>query len=139
MKFKKLSDLPQKPLDLSGEYQHAHIDRRSFLNDARRFVVTGLTAGAVLEMMRPDYSWAEVGKETHPASARVLDQLRTRFTFQISVDVLTLKQGLGVASAALAGGVNIVEMGRHCSRMKASRTSCQLFTSSFPRRSCWPI
>src|SRR5689334_9330498 len=88
MKFKKPSGFPQKPLDLSSEYQHAHLDRRSFLNDARRFVVSGLTAGAVLEMMRPDYAWAQAGKETHPASARVLDQLRTRFTFQISVDVL---------------------------------------------------
>ncbi|HEY3457800.1 MAG TPA: dienelactone hydrolase family protein, partial [Bryobacteraceae bacterium] len=64
MKFKKPSGFPQKPLDLFNEYQHAHIDRRSFLDDARRFVVSGLTAGAVLEMMRPNYAWAQVGKET---------------------------------------------------------------------------
>ena len=71
-----------------------------------------LTGGAIFEMMRPHYAWAQqVAKVTHPASARVLDRLRTRFTFQISVDVATLEQGLGVAGAALAGGVTIVEMG----------------------------
>src|SRR5690242_12310157 len=93
------------------KFKHAQIDRRSFLDEARRFVVSGLTASAVLEAMRPNYAWAQPGKEIHPASARLLDQLRTRFMFQISVDVITLQQGLAVASAALKGGVNIVEMG----------------------------
>ncbi len=74
---KKPSDLPQRPLDLFGENRHGHIDRRSFLDGARRF--------AVCEMLRRNYAWAQEGKEIHPASARVLDQLRTRFTFQISV------------------------------------------------------
>ncbi|HEY3456729.1 MAG TPA: hypothetical protein VGK64_19280 [Bryobacteraceae bacterium] len=60
MKFKKPSGFPQKPLDLFSqyqhvsEYQHAHIDRRSFLDGARSFVVSGLTVGAVLGMMRPN-------------------------------------------------------------------------------------
>jgi len=63
-------------------------------------VASGLTVGAVFEMMRPNYAWAQVGKETHPASARVLDQLRTRFTFQISVDVTTLQQGWGLPCGA---------------------------------------
>ncbi|MEP6917953.1 MAG: orotidine 5'-phosphate decarboxylase / HUMPS family protein [Acidobacteriota bacterium] len=72
----------------------------------------GLTGGAVFEMMRPSEAWSQpVAKEAHPASARVLDRLNTRFTFQISVDVATIAQGLVVAGAALAGGVSIVEMG----------------------------
>ena len=50
------------------------------------------------------------GEPPHPASAGVVDWLRTRFTFQISVDVATLEQGRPVAGAALAGGVTIVEM-----------------------------
>jgi 3-hexulose-6-phosphate synthase len=83
------------------------LDRRTFLSGAGTLVV-----GATVAMMRPAHAWAEQGaKVTHAASARVLDRLRTRFTFQISVDVATLEQGLGVASAALAGGVDIVEMG----------------------------
>jgi 3-hexulose-6-phosphate synthase len=134
MKFKKPSDSPRKPLDLFSEYQHAHIDRRSFLDGARRFVVSGLTVGAVLEMMRPNYAWAQVGKETHhSASARVLDQLRTRFTFQISVDVSTLQQGLGVASAALTGGVNIVEMGTPLLKNEGVSNVVPAFRKQFPK------
>ncbi len=54
MERKKPSDFPQKPLDLFSEYRHGHIDRRSFLDGARRFAVSGLTVGAVFEMMRPN-------------------------------------------------------------------------------------
>jgi hypothetical protein len=111
MERKKPSDFPQKPLDPVSESRRGPIGRRSFLDGARRFAVSGLTAGAVFESMRPNYVWAQAGKETHPASASVIDQLKTRFTFQISVDVGALPQGLRVASAALAAGVNIVEMG----------------------------
>ena len=101
--------------------EHGHIDRRSFLDGAGRFAVGGLTAGAIFEMMRPDSAWAQqAAKETHPASARVVEQLRTRFTFQISVDVATLEQGLPVARAALAGGVTIVEMGTPLLKSQAS-------------------
>ena len=35
-------------------------------------------------------------KVTHEASARLVDRLRTRFTFQISVDVATVEQGSGL-------------------------------------------
>ena len=140
MKRKKASDSPQELLELFHEHQHGHIDRRSFLDGVGRFAVGGLTVGAIFEVMRPRYAWAQqVAKEAHPASARVLDRLRTRFTFQISVDVATLEQGRAVAGAALAGGVNIVEWGPRCLRTKASRTWCQRSGNSFPRRSCWPI
>lgn len=132
MERKKPSDFPQKPLDLFSEYRHGHIDRRSFLDGARRFAVSGLTVGAVFEMMRPNYAWAQVGKETHPASARVLDQLRTRFTFQISVDVATLPQGLGIASAALKGGVNIVEMGTPLLKNEGVSNVVPAFRKQFP-------
>jgi 3-hexulose-6-phosphate synthase len=92
--------------------ERTYIDRRSFLNGAGRFAAGALTAGSIFETLRPDYAWArQAPKVAHPASARMLDRLRTQFTFQISVDVATLKQGLGVADAALAGGISIVEMG----------------------------
>jgi 3-hexulose-6-phosphate synthase len=88
------------------------VDRRSFLNGAAGFAAGALTLGPIFELMRLDSVSAEQAPQvTHPASARVLDRLRTRFTFQISVDVATVKQGLGIADAALAGGVSIVEMG----------------------------
>jgi hypothetical protein len=110
MERRKASDFPRGLLDLFREYQHGHIDRRTFLNGAGRFAAGALTVGAIFEMMRPNYAWAQqVAMVTQPASARVLDRLRTRFTFQISVDVATVEQGLGVAGAALAGGVTV-----HC-------------------------
>src|SRR5258705_13644831 len=112
MERRKASDFPRGLLDLFHEYQHGQVGRRSFLNAAGTFAAGALTTGAIFEMMRPNYAWAQqVTKVTHPASARVLDRLRTRFMFQISVDVATLEQGLGVAGAALAGGVKNCQMG----------------------------
>ncbi len=139
MESKRASDSPRGLLDLFHEYQHGHINRRSFLNGAGRLAGGALTVGAIFEMVRPNDTRAQqVSKATHPASARVLDRLRTRFTFQISVDVATLEQGLAVASAALAGGSISSKWGRRCSRTQASRMSCQPFGGSFPRRSCSP-
>jgi 3-hexulose-6-phosphate synthase len=131
MERRKASDSPGGLLDLFHEYQHGHIDRRSFLGGAGR--VAALTVGAIFEMMRPDCAWAQqVAKVTHPASARVLDQLRTSFTFQISVDVATLKQGLGVADAALAGGVSIVEMGTPLLKNEGVSNVVPAFRRKFP-------
>jgi len=47
MEREKASDFPQ----------HGHIDRRSFLDDAGRFAVGGLTVGAIFEMVRPSHAW----------------------------------------------------------------------------------
>ena len=110
-----------------------HIDRRSFLNDTGTFAAGALTIGAIFEMMRPNYAWAQqAAKVTHPASARVLDRLRTSFTFQISVDVATLEQGLGVAAAALAGGANIVEMGTPLVKNQGISNVVPAFRRKFP-------
>ena len=132
MERKKPSDYPQNPLDLDRENRRGHIDRRSFLDGALRFAVSGPAIGAVCDAMRPSHAWAQVGKETHPASARVVGQLRTRFTFQISVDVATLQQGLRVASAALTGGVNIVEMGTPLLKNEGVSNVVPTFRKQFP-------
>ena len=114
-------------------YQHRPVDRRAFLNGAGRFAVGALTAGAIFDMTRPGYAWAQqVAKVNHPASARVLDRLRTRFTFQISVDVATIEQGLAVADAALAGGVNIVEMGTPLLKNQGVSNVVPAFRRKFP-------
>jgi len=128
MERRKASDFPRGLLDLSHEHQHGHIDRRSFL-----IAAGAMTAGATFAMMRPeDASAQQVAKVTHPASARVVDRLRTRFTFQISVDVATLEQGLGVAAAALAGGVNIVEMGTPLLKNQGVSNVVPAFRRKFP-------
>ena len=109
-----------------------NIDRRSFLDGAGRFALGALTTGTI-ETMRPNDVWAQpVARVNHPASARVLDRLRTRFTFQISVDVATIEQGLGVASAALAGGVSIVEMGTPLLKNQGVSNVVPAFRRKFP-------
>jgi 3-keto-L-gulonate-6-phosphate decarboxylase len=112
---------------------HRHIDRRSFLNGTGRFAAGALTVAATSEMMRPNYASArQAAQVTHPASDRVLERLRTRFTFQISVDVATLEQGLGVAGAALAGGVTIVEMGTPLLKNQGVSNVVPAFRRKFP-------
>lgn len=64
--------------------------------------------------------------------AGVVDQLRTRFTFQISVDVATIRQGLAVAAAALRGGVQIVEMGTPLPKNEGVANVVPAFRQRFP-------
>ena len=112
---------------------HGHIDRRSFLNAAGRFAGGALTAGAIFDVVSPGDARAhQAAKVAHPASARLLDQLRTSFTFQISVDVGTLELGLSVAAAALAGGVNIVEMGTPLLKTQGVANVVPAFRKKFP-------
>jgi 3-keto-L-gulonate-6-phosphate decarboxylase len=132
MQRKKPSTLPQISLDRSSDYGNGHLDRRSFLSGAGRFAVSGLAVGALIEIAHPSSAGAQVGKQTHAASARVVDQLRTRFTFQISVDVGSLPQGLAVASAALAGGVNILEMGTPLLKNEGVSNVVPAFRKQFP-------
>jgi 3-keto-L-gulonate-6-phosphate decarboxylase len=109
------------------------IDRRAFLNGAGRFAAGALTAGAVVEISGPDFAWAQQpAKVTHAPSARVLDRLRTSFTFQISVDVATIQQGLVVAGAALAGGITIVEMGTPLLKNEGVSNVVPAFRRKFP-------
>jgi 3-keto-L-gulonate-6-phosphate decarboxylase len=126
MERRKASDSPGERLDPLQSRQPGYIDRRSFLAGA-------LAAGAAFEIVRPDNAWArQLAKVTHAPSARVLDQLRTRFTFQISVDVGTIEQGLRVAGAALAAGITIVEMGTPLLKNEGVANVVPAFRKRFP-------
>src|ERR1700759_1525969 len=59
MERKKASDYPQELLDLFDLYVHGELDRRGFLEGARRFATHGLTAAPLWESLRPNYAWAE--------------------------------------------------------------------------------
>jgi carboxymethylenebutenolidase len=59
MERKKATDFPQELLNLFDRYVHGDIDRRAFLDDAKKFAVGGLTATAIWESLRPNYAWAE--------------------------------------------------------------------------------
>jgi 3-hexulose-6-phosphate synthase len=113
--------------------KRGQIDRRSFLTGTGRFAAGALTVGAISEVMRPNHAWArQAAKVTHEASARLVDRLRTRFTFQISVDVAAIEQGLAVAGAALAGGVTIVEMGTPLLKNEGVSNVVPAFRRKFP-------
>jgi 3-hexulose-6-phosphate synthase len=94
------------------EPQHRQIDRRTFLDRAGRLAANSLAAGAIAEMVGSATAWAgQAASAAVLSSAQLVERLKTRFTFQISVDVASVEHGLSVAAAALAGGVDIVEMG----------------------------
>jgi carboxymethylenebutenolidase len=58
MQRKKASDFPQELLDLLDQYVHGGINRRQFVDGAQKFAVGGVTAAALVEMLRPNYAWA---------------------------------------------------------------------------------
>ena len=59
MERKKASEYPQELLNLFDKYVHGEIDRRDFLDGAKKFAVGGMTATAILESLRPNYAWAQ--------------------------------------------------------------------------------
>jgi carboxymethylenebutenolidase len=63
MERKKASDYPQELLDLFHEYQHGHITRREFLDRAQKFAISGVTAMALFESLKPNYAWAQQVKQ----------------------------------------------------------------------------
>src|SRR4029077_5919737 len=72
------------------------------------------------------------GKEIHASSARVVERFKSGFSFQISVDVGTLDLGLTVARAALAAGVDIVEMGTPLLKTQGVANVVPAFRKQFP-------
>src|SRR4029453_4080437 len=58
MERMKASDFPQELLNLFDRYVHGRASRRDFLDGAQKFAVGGVTAAALLEMLRPNYAMA---------------------------------------------------------------------------------
>jgi len=59
MERKKASEYPQELLNLFDKYVHGEMERRDFIESAKRFAVGGLTATAIWESLRPNYAWAQ--------------------------------------------------------------------------------
>jgi carboxymethylenebutenolidase len=59
MDRKKANDYPQELLNLFDRYVHGDIDRRTFMENAKKYAVGGMTAMALFESLRPNYAWAE--------------------------------------------------------------------------------
>jgi carboxymethylenebutenolidase len=66
MERKQASDFPQELLDLFHLYVHGDINRRTFLDRAGKFAVGGLTAVGLLDMLKPNYAWAQQVQKTDP-------------------------------------------------------------------------
>ena len=120
-------------MDQQTSNHRSGIKRRSFLDAAGKLAHGGVAVGAVFEAMRPSSARGQVPtKGTHLSSGRVVDRLRTRLSFQISVDVGTLDLGLTVASAAVAGGVDIIEMGTPLLKTQGVSNVVPAFRKRFP-------
>lgn len=59
MERKKASDFDQRLLDLYDAYAHGRVSRREFLDRAGAFTAVGVSAAAVLQMLSPNYAWAQ--------------------------------------------------------------------------------
>src|SRR5204863_6023465 len=59
MERKKAADFRQELLDEFHLYVHGDIGRRTFLDRAGKYAVGGLTAAAILDMLKPNYACAE--------------------------------------------------------------------------------
>ena len=59
MERKKATDFPQELLDLFDLYVHGDINRRAFLDGAKKFAVGGLTAVGIWESLHHNYAWAQ--------------------------------------------------------------------------------
>lgn len=59
-------DFPPEALDLYGDLAHGRISKRQFLNRAGKLAIGGMTAGAMLAALTPDYARAEQVSFTDP-------------------------------------------------------------------------
>ncbi|MDZ4289160.1 MAG: dienelactone hydrolase family protein [Prosthecobacter sp.] len=74
MKRKTAADFDQDLLNLYDDFAHGRIDRRGFMERASRFAAGGLTGAALLEMLSPNYAFAEqVGKDDARIEAAYAD------------------------------------------------------------------
>lgn len=79
MERKSAADFPQELLNLFDQYVHGDIERRDFLEGAKRYATGGVTAAMLFEALRPNYAWAQqvakddarikAGYETVPSPA----------------------------------------------------------------------
>lgn len=73
MDRKKASDFPQELLNLFDKYVHGDIERRDFLEGAKRFAVGGVTVAALFQSLKPNYALAQqVPKDDPRIKAEVL-------------------------------------------------------------------
>jgi len=58
-KGKERRTVPSEAVQLYDQFIHGEINRRSFLNGVKKFAVAGLTAGAIVDALMPDYAMGQ--------------------------------------------------------------------------------
>src|SRR5690348_160537 len=56
-------DFDPELLVLFDAYVHGHVDRRGFLDRARKFAVGGVTASMLLDSLNPNFGFQQVAKD----------------------------------------------------------------------------
>jgi len=56
---KERRTVPREAVELYDEFIHGHIDRRSFLDGVKKFAIGGLTAGAIVDALMPNYAMGQ--------------------------------------------------------------------------------
>jgi carboxymethylenebutenolidase len=74
MERKVASDFPPEVLKLFDGYVHGWLSRRDFLDRAGKYAVGGLTAGAMLESLRPNFA---LGQQVAKDDARIKTEYLT--------------------------------------------------------------
>ena len=59
MERKTANEFPQELLDIFDLYVHGDIERREFMERAKRFATGGVTVAMLFESLRPNYAWAQ--------------------------------------------------------------------------------
>ena len=59
MQRKAAADFPPEVLRLFDGYVHGNVTRREFLDRAARYATAGVSAAAMLEMLSPNFAWAQ--------------------------------------------------------------------------------
>lgn len=60
MSDKERRTVPAEAIELYNDFIHGEISRRDFLEGAKKFAVAGLTAGAIVQALMPDYAMGQV-------------------------------------------------------------------------------
>ena len=96
MERKTAADFDPDLLVLFDAYVHGHIDRRGFLDKARKFAVGGVTAAMLLDMLNPNFVEAQ---QVRPDDSR----LRTEFLPYPSPEGSEATRGYLVRPASATG------------------------------------
>jgi carboxymethylenebutenolidase len=59
MQRKTAADFPPEVLRIFDGYVHGNLTRREFLDRAARYATAGVSAAAMLEMLKPNFAWAQ--------------------------------------------------------------------------------